>query len=427
MGEYALEPNTVYDFDENGTPRNPNDSQSLINPEQSQEAAIPQNMFMDVPIIEQRPDNIQPESIQPKQPAPAIITNRPELRDQAIDTGGGYVGKDEGVISYKDSRKGDTLRKPDPVEQQLEKIEKLTPEQLTTIFEGKYKVSLTKSAEEQALEQVRSEAPQAFRKRFGYDISRATSSDLSAFLTDRDKVTKGLTKIFSERQRLAIEERKEYSADEIRKTREELSLLKKMIPTPKNTNYYTPEGRAVIVDMNSPHAQKIIDVNNLTSTSPKAGSDVAKIGLLRAVGLDLASKYLPLAIENTPDKGKELTAGLFTTDQFGQSVNEARLRNSLTPKQREGYDRIKIDAETLAKTHSPAKAVEIALTNYHARFPKGTFPSTETPKDKLNPNPTEKKATGQTMPPTGYYDSKRTSGGKKVYVSPDGKNAWIAP
>jgi hypothetical protein len=269
MGEYALDPNTVYEFDENGTPRNPNDSQSLIDQEQPQDTAIPQNMFMGVPIVEQRPESIQPENLTPALNTPSrMITNRPELQEQAIDTGGGYIG-DKGVINYKDTRKGEVLLKPDPIEKQLEKIEKLTPEQLTTIFEGKYKVSLSKASEEQALEQIRSEAPAAFRKRFGYDISRATGADLAAFLTDRDKVMKGLTKIYSERQRLAIEERKEYSADNIKKLKEENRQLDQMLkatkpPAPKMEPFMDENGKYVgRLDVNNPETNVITSKNNL--------------------------------------------------------------------------------------------------------------------------------------------------------------------
>uniref|UniRef100_A0A6M3J499 Uncharacterized protein n=1 Tax=viral metagenome TaxID=1070528 RepID=A0A6M3J499_9ZZZZ len=290
--EYSVleDPNAVYEFDENGNPRNPYDSQSLIQP------AIPAEA--PVPLITNRPERMQeaidtrggfideggrpisyksgPEGRDLSEPAISkaspIITNEEELRQSALDTGGAFIENDQKVTSY---------RKEPPklsVEQQLNKIEQLTPEQLTKVFEGKYNVSLTKSAEEQALGQVRSETPGAFRKRFGYDISRASNADLTAFIKDRDKVAKGITKIFEERQKLAIEARKEFSADNIRQLKEENRQLDQMLkatkpPTPKNVPFMDAKGRVIMINKNDPNSQAVIDKNGLVPyskpTAPK--------------------------------------------------------------------------------------------------------------------------------------------------------------
>ena len=102
--------------------------------------------------------------------------------------------------------------------------------------------------------------------------------------------------------------------------------------------------------------------------------DMAPIGNIRAVTLNLAAKYLPLAKRNMGDDAEKLSEGLFMTDQFGRNVNEARLRTYLTPEQQKAYDWIKIEGERLSKTKTPAAAVDIAIKNYYKTFSGGATP-----------------------------------------------------
>ena len=44
---------------------------------------------------------------------------------------------------------------------------------------------------------------------------------------------------------------------------------------------------------------------------------------------------------------------------------------------------------------------------------------------KPTAKPAAKDSTKSSTPPTGYTDSGKTSGGKKVYISPDKKTAWV--
>ena len=103
---------------------------------------------------------------------------------------------------------------------------------------------------------------------------------------------------------------------------------------------------------------------------------VAPIGNIRAVGLTLAAKYLPLAKGNMGEDAEKLSEGLFMTDQFGRNVNEARLRTYLTPEQQKAYDWIKIEGERLSKTKTPAAAVDIAIKNYYKTFSGRATPKT---------------------------------------------------
>ncbi len=103
-------------------------------------------------------------------------------------------------------------------------------------------------------------------------------------------------------------------------------------------------------------------------------SETPPIGNLRAVGINLAAKYFPLAKANMGADADKLSEGLFMTDQFGQNVNESRLRSYLKPDQQTAYDWIKIEAERLSKTETPAKAVDMALKAYTKQFPGGEKP-----------------------------------------------------
>jgi hypothetical protein len=118
------------------------------------------------------------------------------------------------------------------------------------------------------------------------------------------------------------------------------------------------------------------------------GSDMAKIGNLRAVGLNLAAKYFPLAKANMGSDADKLSEGLFMTDQFGQNVNESRLRSYLKPNQQAAYDWIKIEAERLSKTETPANAVDMAISTYGKKFGGVTQEATQKPnteKEKTHP------------------------------------------
>ena len=101
-----------------------------------------------------------------------------------------------------------------------------------------------------------------------------------------------------------------------------------------------------------------------------ANEGMAKVGNLTAVNRELASKYLPLAKANIPAgsaSGTEvsnLILSLQSTDQFSGSINDARLRDTLTPEQKGGYDWVKVRAQELASKYPPAKAVNEALKEW---------------------------------------------------------------
>ncbi len=144
-----------------------------------------------------------------------------------------------------------------------------------------------------------------------------------------------------------------------------------------------------------------------------AGDSMAKIGNINAVNREMASKFLSLAKANLGNaEANQLIQGLFTTDQFGGSVNDARLRDALNETQRESYDWIKMQAQANAAMMAPARAVDEALKAHKRIFP------------------TLYKAAGRAAavpitPPAGFIDSGRTSGGKRVYIK--GEQAWVAP
>jgi hypothetical protein len=144
------------------------------------------------------------------------------------------------------------------------------------------------------------------------------------------------------------------------------------------------------------------------------GEGMAKIGAIQQVRRSLAEKFLPLAKANLgPDEAKQLTQGLFMTDQFGGSVNSARLRDALKQHQRDAYDTISIKAEEYATKYSPAKAVDMALREFNNAANQSGTPG--------------KGNEAATTPPAGFADSGKTSNGKKVYLSKDGKKAWVEP
>lgn len=254
--EYALEdPNVVYEFDENGNPRIPEDSQSLIQPE------APVETPPAIPLITNRPERRQeaidtrggyidenqrsisykdsPEGRDISPPAISLAspvgTNQEEYRQAALDSGGAFVEKDGTTTNYGWNKKAPPQPKqPPPVEQMIKSLENVTYEQRRELAGKMFKVDLNTSAEEIALQQVRSEEAGAFKKRFGYSIQSANNADLGAFLKDRDKVQKDYAKIISERQRLAQDWLKDNTAEAHKALAEELRQLKELAPkTPK--------------------------------------------------------------------------------------------------------------------------------------------------------------------------------------------------
>ncbi len=114
-------------------------------------------------------------------------------------------------------------------------------------------------------------------------------------------------------------------------------------------------------------------LNRTSRESVAAAKDnaPAKGVILSQVRKQLVSQYLPLAKDNMGDKDfQTMSQGLFTTDQFGGSVNDARLRTSLNPEQRTAYDWIGIEAEKNAAKMPPAQAVNEAIKSYWAKFPR---------------------------------------------------------
>jgi len=259
--------------------------------------------------------------IQPDRP-PALITNIPGRRQEAIDTGGGYIDPDtQEPISYMG---GDTagheppaLGRPEDqpqsaidkltdtrgtadtdalnlinfgkkspadldrerqqnIDKMLKKGMKLTPEELTKVSEGIYRVSLTIPAKEQAQAMMDKDAVGNFRQMFNYNIKDATDADLARFREAQKKNLKTFEDNFTQRQKLALAYYKEHTPDALKALQMEnvqLGILKKKVDlakpekpekvTPRNANYMTPAGKIVIVNMNDPNAQSIIDTNGL--------------------------------------------------------------------------------------------------------------------------------------------------------------------
>lgn len=108
------------------------------------------------------------------------------------------------------------------------------------------------------------------------------------------------------------------------------------------------------------------------------GSDngPGKVGQTGQVNRELVAMYLPGAKENLSAKGpagmeeyKGMVAMFQTTDQFGGTVNDARLRESLSPEQRKEYDFVKRKGQDYGRTMTPANAVAKAQEEWKAKNP----------------------------------------------------------
>lgn len=149
--------------------------------------------------------------------------------------------------------------------------------------------------------------------------------------------------------------------------------------TPQITPYKNvASGKLEYLDANNPVDIKKLQTGNYApyEKPEKVGGigkddGMAKVGNLAAVTKELASKYLSLAKNNIPTGSTTGTASinnlmlsLQPTDQFSGSINDARLRDTLTQEQRDSYDWVKIRAQELASKHPPAKAVNEALKEW---------------------------------------------------------------
>ena len=121
-------------------------------------------------------------------------------------------------------------------------------------------------------------------------------------------------------------------------------------------------------------------VHPVIGREPKGSEDsgIAKSANLSAMRTILAARFLPVI----PAEKRSLTAGLFTTDQFGTSVNPARLRDALPEDQQRKWDRVSIKAAENALTMSPEAAVEKAINDDLAA--EATRKTTQTGKKPLS-------------------------------------------
>jgi hypothetical protein len=119
--------------------------------------------------------------------------------------------------------------------------------------------------------------------------------------------------------------------------------------------------------------------------SPGAGggtdSGPGKVGAIGQVNRELGAMYLPHAKENLSSKGpagmeeyKGMVAMFQTTDQFGGTVNDARLRESLSPDQRKEYDFVKRKGQDYSRTMTPANAVARAQEEWRKAHPTAATP-----------------------------------------------------
>lgn len=147
------------------------------------------------------------------------------------------------------------------------------------------------------------------------------------------------------------------------------------------------------------------------ATDPHAAAkEQAKPAMLSQLSTTYTSKWLPLALENYRKQNPQ-AKDLDFLDPNG-NIKEGTLRSALTPEQQGNYDRGLIEAQAaVGKGANPAQAVQDVLKKFQVA-----------PVTPGNPGGT---ATPAAMPPAGFVDSGKTTGGKKVYVK--GTQAWIAP
>ena len=134
------------------------------------------------------------------------------------------------------------------------------------------------------------------------------------------------------------------------------------------------------------------------------------IGKVNQVNRALVRRYLPVAQKNLEGKAdapkilEGINISLGSTDQFGGSVNDARLYASLSPSQRAGYDWVKAKAEEYAKDMTPEAAVDKAWQEGMAERKRQT-------EGAAKPAPV---ATA----PAGYVPTGRQRNGKPLYHNP---------
>ena len=125
-------------------------------------------------------------------------------------------------------------------------------------------------------------------------------------------------------------------------------------------------------------------------------SGPGKVGAIGAVNRELVAMYLPHGRKNLEAKGpagmeeyKGMVAMLQTTDQFGGTVNDARLRESLSDEERQEYDFVKRKGQDYSRTMTPANAVAKAQEDWKAKNPGA--PSKPSAAAPVKPGVTAKK------------------------------------
>jgi len=105
-------------------------------------------------------------------------------------------------------------------------------------------------------------------------------------------------------------------------------------------------------------------------------SGPGKVGAIGQVNRELVAAYLPSGRENLTAKGpagmeelKGMMVMLGNTDQYGGTVNDARLRESLNVDQRKEYDFVKRKAQDYSRTMTPANAVARAQEDWKTKNP----------------------------------------------------------
>lgn len=126
-------------------------------------------------------------------------------------------------------------------------------------------------------------------------------------------------------------------------------------------------------------------VHPVIGREPKGtGEDkIAKSANLSAMRTILAARFLP----SIPAEKRSLTAGLFITDQFGTSVNPARLRDALPSELQRKWDKTSIAAAEYAKTMSPEAAVEKAWNDFALDEAVKFYKKQQKGKSSANPLP----------------------------------------
>lgn len=96
---------------------------------------------------------------------------------------------------------------------------------------------------------------------------------------------------------------------------------------------------------------------------------------------------------------------------LGTKLTPAQVTGKLTPTEKEYKARISKRAWSIFEGNEGAITASEAVAQAMSESPLSTSGPSK----------------AAVSPPSGYRDSGRTSGGKKVYVSADGKTAWVAP